>query len=309
MIYSIIKIINLINLGQGKCGVAVIRVSGEKTKLVLKRLTGTDIFKERHATLKRIRNPMNNEAIDTGIVMYFKGPKSFTGEDSAEFQVHGSTAVVSAILDALSSIEGVRLSRPGEFTKRSFLNGKMDLTECEAVADLINSETEFQRKQALIQADGHLSKLFNTWRKRLIKNVAHIEAYIDFSEDENIEDDVLHNVIKDLRELETEIRNHLNDGRKGEKLRDGVRLVLCGKVNAGKSSLMNHLVQKDISIVTEVSGTTRDIIKTSIDINGNLEILFCIPPIFTDNFFVSLSLLSFVALRLSCDSQRHGRHS
>lgn len=175
---------------------------------------------------------------------------------------------MSALLGALSKVEGLRPAEPGEFTKRAFFNGKMDLTEVEGLADLLNSETELQRKQALIQADGHLSKLYGSWRKRLIKNIAHIEAFIDFSEDENIEDGVLDDMQKELARLHDDIQQHLNDGRKGERLRDGVRMVIVGETNVGKSSFMNTLVQRDISIVTSIEGTTRDVIESHIDING-----------------------------------------
>ncbi|CAG9808602.1 unnamed protein product [Chironomus riparius] len=253
--------------GNGKCGVAVIRVSGDKTKDVLRRITGTDEFKPRHATLKGLKDSQG-QLIDNGLVMYFPGPKSFTGEDCCEFQVHGGTSVVSALLSALNDIHKVRYSEPGEFSKRAFLNGKMDLIEAEAVADLIHAETEMQRKQALIQAEGHLSRLYQGWRTKLIRNIAHIEAFIDFSEDENIESDILHVVQKELYELKNEIQQHLVDGRKGERLRDGVRMAIVGDTNVGKSSLMNHLVQKDVSIVTEIAGTTRDVIQSNFEING-----------------------------------------
>lgn len=246
----------------------MIRVSGESTQRALKALTGCDTFKPRYATLKQIRDPVSQTLIDNGLILYFNSPKSFTGEDSCEFQVHGGTAVVSALLNALSRVEGLRPAEPGEFTKRAFYNGKMDLTEVEGLADLIHAETEFQRRQAIIQADGHLSRLYKKWRKQLIRNIAHIEAYIDFSEDENIEDDVLETMQKELVTLGHEIQQHLIDGRLGERLREGVKTVILGDTNVGKSSLMNILVQRDVSIVTDVEGTTRDVIESHYDING-----------------------------------------
>lgn len=255
-------------LGSGKCGIAVIRVSGDKTRNALKALTGFDSFKPRFATLKQIRDPSTATLIDNGLVLFFNSPKSFTGEDSCEFQVHGGPAVVTAILNALSKVDGLRPAEPGEFTRRAFFNGKMDLTEVEGLADLIHAETEQQRKQALIQADGHLSKLYNKWRTQLIRCIAHIEAYIDFSEDENIEDHVLETMQRELEKLRSEIQEHLIDGRKGERLRDGVKMVILGEANVGKSSLMNLLVQRDVSIVTNVEGTTRDVIESHYDING-----------------------------------------
>lgn len=204
--------------GHGKCGVSVIRVSGDDTKKCVEKLAGT-LPNPRFATLREIRDPNTNDIIDKGLVLWFPGkiflkfhlyeiiqsidhflgPRSFTGEDSSEFQVHGGPAVVSAMLNALSKISGCRPADPGEFTRRAFFNGKLDLTEVEGLADLIHAETEFQRKQAIIQAGGHLSKLYNNWRTRLIKNIAHVEAFIDFSEDENIEPDVLDKVMADLK--------------------------------------------------------------------------------------------------------------
>lgn len=231
-------------------------------------MTGCDSFKPRFATLRQIRDPTTSTIIDNGLILFFNSPKSFTGDDSCEFQVHGGPAVVSAMLNALSKVEGLRPAEPGEFTRRAFFNGKMDLTEVEGLADLIHAETEQQRRQALIQADGHLSKLYNKWRTQLIRCIAHIEAYIDFSEDENIEDDVLDTMQSELDKLKREIRQHLSDGRKGERLRDGVKMVILGEANVGKSSLMNLLVQRDVSIVTDIEGTTRDVIESHYDING-----------------------------------------
>lgn len=245
----------------------MIRVSGGDTKKALKALTGCDSFKPRYATLKQIWDPVTRQLIDNGLVLFFSSPRSFTGEDSCEFQVHGGPAVVSALLKALSKVDGLRPADPGEFTRRAFFNGKMDLTEVEGLADLIHSETEFQRRQALIQADGHLSKLYNNWRVQLIRNIAHLEAFIDFSEDENIEDGVLSNTKNDLARLEKDIALHLNDGR-GERLREGVRMAILGATNVGKSSLTNILVQRDVSIVTSIEGTTRDVIESYNDIGG-----------------------------------------
>jgi tRNA modification GTPase TrmE len=246
----------------------VIRVSGDRTKDALKALTGSDAFKPRYATYKKIHDPVTKDVIDNGLVLYFPSPKSFTGEDSCEFQVHGGTAVVTALLKALGKVKGLRPSEPGEFSKRAFLNGKIDLTAAEGIADLIHAETEMQRKQALIHAEGHLSRVYQDWRHRIIHNMAHIEAYIDFSEDEHIEDNVLSEVYKNLIQLKHELQKHLSDGRMGERLREGVRVVIVGETNVGKSSLMNILTQRDVSIVTSIAGTTRDIIETSFEING-----------------------------------------
>lgn len=243
-------------------------MSGKRTKDAVKLLTGSDDLRPRHAMLKKLKDPIKNEVIDTGLVLFFPEPNSFTGEDVAEFQVHGGPAVVRAILGALGKIEGLRPSEPGEFSKRAFLNGKMDLIEAEGIADLIHAETELQRKQALLQAEGHLSKLYQKWRTKLIKNIAHLEAYIDFSEDENIEEGTLQEVHKNIIKLRDEFKSHLNDARMGERLRDGVRIAIIGATNVGKSSLMNNLVQRDLSIVTDIKGTTRDVIESTLDING-----------------------------------------
>lgn len=211
---------------------------------------------------------LDKKVIDSGLVIFFPGPNSFTGEDVAEFQVHGGQAVVAALLNTLGKIKGFRPSLPGEFSKRAFLNGKMDLIEAEGIADLIHAETELQRRQALLQAEGHLSRLYQKWRTRLVRSIAHIEAFIDFSEDDNIEEGVLDEVHNEVMLLRQDLRLHLTDARKGERLRDGVRMAIIGDTNVGKSSLMNLLVQRDLSIVTNIKGTTRDVIESTIDING-----------------------------------------
>lgn len=229
----------------------------------------------RQADLKSFKSPINKEVIDKGLVLYFPGPFSFTGEDSCEFQVHGSIAVISAMLEALGQVPGLRQASPGEFTKRAFFGGKLDLIEVDGLADLIHSETEAQRKQALLQSNGTLSKLYHNWRKRLIRCVAHLEAFIDFSEDENIEDDVVVQLNSELKKIRKEIVAHLNDARKGELIRDGIRTVIIGEPNVGKSSFMNLICQRSISIVTDIAGTTRDIVETTYNISG-------FPVIFSD---------------------------
>ncbi|CAO1441404.1 unnamed protein product [Diamesa tonsa] len=254
--------------GKGKCAISIIRISGSGTRNALKKIANTDVFKPRLATLKELKDPVTGDLIDKGLVIYFETPKSYTGEDLCELHVHGGISVVSGLLSALGKIKGLRPAEPGEFSRRAFYSGKLDLLEIEGIADLIHAESEFQRKQALIQANGHLSKLYNKWRVQIIKNTAHLEAYIDFSEDDNIEDGVVETVVKDLQKLEVEIRNHLNDGRRGERLRDGVRAVILGETNVGKSSLMNILCQNDVSIVTNQAGTTRDVIEKFYNIGG-----------------------------------------
>lgn len=197
----------------------------------------------------------------------FSGPHSFTGEDSVEFHVHGGLAILMRLMQALKKLQ-IYPAWPGEFTRRAFYNNKVDLTEVEGLADLIEAETEYQRKQALLQADGVLHKLYDSWRKILAESVANIEAYIDFSEEDNIESNVVQNAHQALRQLIQNLEKHLTDGRRGEILRSGVRTAIVGEPNVGKSSLLNHLVQRNAAIVTPIAGTTRDVIELSANISG-----------------------------------------
>ncbi|XP_055640436.1 tRNA modification GTPase GTPBP3, mitochondrial [Toxorhynchites rutilus septentrionalis] len=255
--------------GAGKCGVAVIRVSGEASSLVVKCKTSVKTLPApRKAVLRRIFHSRTDEIIDKGLILWFPGPNSFTGEDSVEFHVHGGVAVLNAMYDSLGSISGVRIAEPGEFTKRAFYAGKLDLTEVEGLADLIDAETEAQRKQALSHASGDLSKLYNQMRTKLLKCIAHVEAYIDFSEDQDIDDTVLESVRRDVNSLICEIRTHLDDHRRGERLRTGVRMAIIGAPNVGKSSFINLLSNRKVSIVTNIAGTTRDIVESNHDIGG-----------------------------------------
>lgn len=225
-------------------------------------------MRPRYATLRKIWHPKTKDSIDKGLVLWFPGPHSFTGEDCCEFQVHGGSAVVSAICDALNSIDGCRPALAGEFAKRAFRSNKLDLIEIEGLADLIHAETEIQRKQALQQADGTLSKIYAEWRETLLRSVACFEAYIDFAEDENIEPETVENVKNDVNRLIGEMTRFLSDSRKGEMRRNGVKTAILGEPNVGKSSFMNHICQKPISIVASIEGTTRDVIETSFNIAG-----------------------------------------
>ncbi|XP_055608781.1 tRNA modification GTPase GTPBP3, mitochondrial [Uranotaenia lowii] len=260
--------------GSGKCGVAVIRVSGEAaSELVRRKTCNPKLPVPRKAVLRKIFHCNSRELIDRGLILWFPGPNSFTGEDSAEFHVHGGLAVINAMYESLGSFEGVRLAEAGEFTKRAFYAGKMDLTEVEGLADLIEAETEAQRKQALLQANGELSRLYNEMRERLLKCIAHVEAYIDFAEDQDVDDGVLDSVKREVETLTVDIQAHLNDHRRGERLRAGVRTAIIGAPNVGKSSFVNLISNRKVSIVTNIAGTTRDIIETHHDIGGYPVIL------------------------------------
>lgn len=250
----------------------MIRVSGPKTKnaiaLLSKSQSNPKDLRPRYATLRKLWHPKTSDLIDKGIILWFPAPHSFTGEDCCEFQVHGGPAVVSAICDALNSIDGFRPALAGEFAKRAFRSNKLDLIEIEGLADLIHAETDIQRKQALLQADGVLSKVYAEWRHTLLRAVACFEAYIDFAEDENIEPETVDQVQADVAQLICSMDRFLKDSRKGEMRRNGVKTAILGEPNVGKSSFMNHICQKPISIVASIEGTTRDIIESSFNIAG-----------------------------------------
>ncbi|KAL3866912.1 hypothetical protein ACJMK2_044161 [Sinanodonta woodiana] len=255
--------------GHGKCGVAVIRITGPHTQVVVQKIGRfLKLPPARNAVLRLLTDPETGGPIDRGLILWFPGPQSFTGEDCAEFHVHGGPAVVGALLQTLARFPGCHAAEPGEFTKRAFINGKLDLTEVEGLGDLIHAETEAQRRQALRQMEGDLSKLYTDWRERLIKCVAKIEAFIDFSEDQNIEDDVIETVNTEVNVLARELQNHLNDNRRGERLRGGVHVTILGEPNVGKSSLLNAICQRPAAIVTPIAGTTRDIIETAVNLGG-----------------------------------------
>ena len=250
----------------GKAGVAVIRVSGPQALEAIKKMTAIKTPIPRKAMFSEIHTP-DGTAVDNGLVLYFPCPNSFTGEDVVEFQTHGGRAIISAVLSGLAQIDGFRPAGRGEFTRRAVENGKMDLTAAEGLADLVDAETEQQRKQALRQMGGALAKIYEDWHDRLLHVLAWMEAYIDFPEEE-IPEDVSADVRGKIAGLMSEIQVHLNDGRRGEKLRDGFQIAIIGAPNAGKSSLMNRLAQRDVAIVSSAAGTTRDIIEVRLDING-----------------------------------------
>ncbi|XP_044735875.1 tRNA modification GTPase GTPBP3, mitochondrial [Chrysoperla carnea] len=255
--------------GRGKCGVAVVRISGSSAFKVCREMVG--LIKPptpRKALLKYIHDPITKNNIDKGLVLWFPGPNSFTGEDCCEFQVHGSAAVIQALFSALTKIENVRPAEPGEFTRRAFYAGKMDLVEVEGLADLLQAETELQLKNALLQTDGILSKLYNDFRSEILRNLAYLEAYIDFDETETIDDNLHNKVRENVLQIIDSIESHLRQSKCGERLRTGVKTVILGKPNVGKSSLLNILTNKPTAIVTPIAGTTRDALEVCLDING-----------------------------------------
>ena len=228
-------------------------------------MTG-DLPPPRRARRTRLRDPENDEEIDDGIALWFPGPNSVTGEDVAELQVHGSRAVVAALIAALSRL-GLRLAEPGEFARRAFFNGKLDLVQAEAIADLVAAETEAQRRQALRQLDGELGAIYRGWSGRLLRVLAHLEAAIDFP-DEDLPPETETEVLAETERLAIEIERHLTDGRRGERLRDGIAIAIVGPPNAGKSSLLNQLAQREAAITSPLAGTTRDVIEVAIDLAG-----------------------------------------
>ena len=251
----------------GRAGVAVIRVSGRRAGAALEALAGRPAGEPRRLLAVIVRDPATGAALDRGLAAWFPGPHSFTGEDVAELHVHGGVAVVSAVLAGLAGLDGLRLAQPGEFARRAFENGKMDLTAAEGLADLVNAETEAQRRQALRQLQGELGALYEGWRGRLLRALAHHEATIDFS-DEDLPEEMEGAVRGDVAALEGEIAGHLADDRRGERLREGVRLAIIGPPNSGKSSLFNLLARRDAVIVSETAGTTRDVVEMRMDLGG-----------------------------------------
>ena len=256
-----------LSTGPGVSGVAIIRISGPDTLKVIKLLTNKNAPRPREATLRKINNINTSELIDEGIVLWFPGPESYTGEDMAEIQVHGSKAVIDAIHKNISNIENCRLAEPGEFTKLAFQNGKIDLLKAESVADLISSETEIQRKQAVKIMSGRSADKFNALREKLLQILSHVEAKIDFP-DEDLPKDILNKIKKDTDEVLKDIEKILNDQKVGERIREGFKIAILGPTNAGKSSLINHLSNRDVAIVSEIAGTTRDVIETHLNIDG-----------------------------------------
>ena len=253
--------------GPGISGISVIRVSGPETKKVIEKLSNGQFPKPRVATLKKINKINSKEVIDEGIILWFPGPNSYTGEDMAEFHLHGSRAVILAVQASIAQIEGCRLAEPGEFTKLALQNNKINLLKAEGIGDLIKSETEIQRKQAIkIMSGANISK-FGNWRAKLIKILSNIEAKIDFP-DEDLPPEILKNLKTDAKKIEAEIKKTLDDNKVGEIIREGFKIAIVGPSNAGKSSLLNYLSRREVAIVSEIAGTTRDVIETHLNIDG-----------------------------------------
>ncbi len=252
--------------GVGQAGIAIIRLSGDLSLKILQNLSGKKDWQPRLLKRAWLRDE-NGELLDDAMAVYFPKGQSYTGEDVVELHIHGGYAIVSGVLDCLSQKEGLRLAEAGEFTRRAFENGRMDLTEAEAVADVIHAQTSAQKKQALNQLAGSLSHLYEAWRQDLIKALAWYEAHIDFS-DEEIPEDLEKQVYEIIIRLKQEMLSHLGDSRRGEVLRSGVQLAIIGAPNAGKSSLLNHLINEEAAIVSDIPGTTRDVVERHLDIAG-----------------------------------------
>jgi tRNA modification GTPase len=252
--------------GRLPAGVAVVRISGKRTRFALETIAGR-VTDPRIAAYAALRTPGGTK-IDSGLILFFPGPHSFTGEDCAEFQIHGGKAAVAALLDSLTALLGIRHAEAGEFTRRSFLNGKLDLVETEALADLIAAETEAQRRLAVLNADGAQSRLYAEWRRRLIHARAMIEAELDFADESDVPGSVADVIWVDMQRLLSEIHEHINGFHRAEIIRDGYDIVIAGSPNAGKSSLLNALARRDAAIVSDEPGTTRDLVELSLDLDG-----------------------------------------
>ena len=258
--------------GRGRAGVAVIRVSGPQADDALRLMSRAALPDERQAVKRTLFSKTNDDLIDSALVLRFAAPRSYTGENVVELQVHGGPAVVSALLSELGDLPGLRPAEPGEFTRRAVENGRLDLTQAEAIADLVEAETEVQRQQAVRQLEGSLGQLYEGWRTRLIRSAAWIEATIDFP-DEEIPPQALEDSRSGIVSIANEMQSHLNDGRRGEILRDGFHVAIIGPPNAGKSSLVNALAQRDVAIVSEMPGTTRDVLDVRLNLKGYPVIL------------------------------------
>ncbi|MGD1934569.1 MAG: tRNA uridine-5-carboxymethylaminomethyl(34) synthesis GTPase MnmE [Candidatus Phaeomarinobacter sp.] len=253
--------------GQGRAGIAVIRISGSGAAQALMELAGTGLPPARKAVVRGLTEPRTGEHLDQALVLWLPGPGTVTGEDMAELHVHGSRAVVAGVLEALGHLDGLRLAEPGEFTSQAFANGRMDLTQVEGLADLIDAETAGQRRLALAQTEGALAARCSDWKEHLVKALALVEAEIDFS-DEELPDGLSEQAVGMISRVRSEMEQVLQSANAGEVMRDGVQVAILGAPNVGKSSLMNRLARREAAIVSDVSGTTRDIIEVRLDLGG-----------------------------------------
>ena len=259
--------------GRGPSGIAIVRISGSETLKICQNLTKSKDIKSNEVNFCKFYDPKNGNVIDPeALLLWFPGPNSYTGEDLAELQIHGSNAVINALLRVLSEQKNCRLAEPGEFTKIAFQNDKIDLLKAESIGDLIHSETELQRQQAIKLVQGNASNYYNDLREKIIKSLAFIEAKIDFAE-EDLPEKVLKDAHKSIKEIHSEITKIIEDNKVGEKIRDGFRVSITGEVNAGKSSLLNLLSKREVAIVSDEAGTTRDVIETYLNLDGYPVIL------------------------------------
>jgi len=259
----------------GRAGIAIVRVSGPQAFESLRILCGDmSLPQARYARLMTLKHPETGYIIDESVIILFHAPYSYTGENVVEYHIHGGKAVRDSLFDALSKCAGHRMAEPGEYTRRAFENGRMDLTQAEAVADLIHAETEAQKQLALSQMGGALTCLYQNWTDSLVQALAYAEAQIDFSEDDLPEEEIKNFITPVLYAVSREIEMHLNDGNRGERLRDGIKIVVIGAPNSGKSSLVNALTQRDVAIVSDMAGTTRDLLEVHLDLGGFPVILY-----------------------------------
>ena len=259
--------------GRGPSGIAIVRISGKETLKICEKITKLKSIKSNEVNFCKFYDPKNDNVIDPeALLLWFPGPNSYTGEDLAELQIHGSNAVIDALFKVLSEEENCRLAEPGEFTKLAFQNNKIDLLKAESIGDLIHSETELQREQAVKLVQGNASNYYNDLREKIIKSLAYIEAKIDFAEDD-LPEKVLKEAHKSIKSIHKEISNIIEDNKIGEKIRDGFRVSITGEVNAGKSSLLNLLSKREVAIVSDEAGTTRDVIETYLNLDGYPVIL------------------------------------
>lgn len=265
---SVPETIMALATGAGKAGVAIIRLSGKEAGRAAEIITQRPLPSPRYAAMRHFYHPHTRTVLDHGLLLYFPAPHSFTGEDVVELHLHGGRAIIQSVLDALLALKvAIRLAEPGEFSYRAFLNGKMDLTQIEGLADLIDAETVGQHRQALRQLDGDLGKMCRKWREDLVKSLAYMEASIDFSDEEiptDLEEQIDHTVLA----LQGEVSKMLQTGAQGKAVREGVEIVILGAPNTGKSSLMNWLARREVAIVSEMAGTTRDVIEVRLDLGG-----------------------------------------